>query len=141
MKLQTLSIVLISLICYLTSCSEGNSGTKNAESNPEHVEEITEPSFPSLYVIHKSFEETDGEPIRTDSLATLSSDYYEVNLSERVSGGYYAHAFMTEIADKEGNVIIFQNSTEFLNFMSEHGYQFVEQSQSKYRTYYLFKRR
>lgn len=86
----------------------------------------------------------------------LKSDYFEIGLYS-YSAGYYTtkrelknmvdeknlnNSIMQflEIVEKD-SVKQFINTTQFLNYMSEGGYEMVDQSKLKYRTDYTFKKK
>lgn len=140
MKLKTILFVTISLIFFLISCSEGDTKDKQ---KAEVVEEIKKPTFSALYVNYRTTEGSGRNLTINDSLATLSPipEYLDITLSFRTDGLYHAAtSSLIFIADEEGNNILFANSNEYLNFMAEHGYEFVDQIKRNYTTDYLFKR-
>lgn len=85
---------------------------------------------------------------------TISEVNFECELSAQTDGGYHAQkdivtpksvdnfkfVFFT-IVDKDKKEIHFMTSTDFLNFMSSHGYELVTQIPNQYGGDYTFKRK
>jgi hypothetical protein len=89
-----------------------------------------------------------------DVISEVTSDYFEVGLSEQTTGGYLAQKDIVlpkigepfkfvffRILQKDGTNINFMTSTEFLNFMSAHGYEMVDQLKNDYGADYTFKKK
>ena len=94
-----------------------------------------------------------SEMKKTETISKITSDYFEVSLSSQTDGGFLAEKDIIEpvpgepfkaeffqISDKDGNNIKFMTSTEFLNFMSAHGYDLVNQIPNAYGGDYTFKK-
>jgi hypothetical protein len=91
---------------------------------------------------------------KDEVISEVTSDYFEIGLSSQTTGGYLAQkdivvpkigepfkfVFFT-ISQKDGNNIKFMTSTEFLNFMSAHGYEMVDQLKNDYGADYTFKKK
>jgi hypothetical protein len=87
-------------------------------------------------------------------ISEVTSDYFEVSLSALIDGTYegektieestsvvnYKYIFF-QISDKDGVLIKFKESTEFLNFMSAHGYEMIDQVKNRYGGDYTFKKK
>jgi hypothetical protein len=91
---------------------------------------------------------------KKETVSEISTDYFEVSLSAQTTGGFLAQKDIIEpipgepfkaeffqISDKDGVNIKFMTSTEFLNFMSAHGYDMVNQIPNQYGGDYTFKRK
>ncbi len=84
-------------------------------------------------------------------VSEVKDDYFEISLHSMQSGTNYKASkeykdsegdwVFIDIVDMEGERIRFTNSTEFLNFISERGYEMVDQSKEKYITHYTFKKK
>ncbi len=88
-----------------------------------------------------------------DTITIVESDYFEVALSQK-GDDYLGHQkVVTEvtttnykviyftIVQKNGMEIKFEHSTDFLNFISERGYEMASQEKNKYGADYVFKRK
>ena len=93
---------------------------------------------------------------RKDVVTEVVSDYFDVTLTEAVDRdkGFMAtkriqdpepgktfKAIFFNIVDDRGGNQYFKTSTDFLNFMSEHGYDVSNQIPNKYGADYTFKRK
>ena len=91
----------------------------------------------------------------TSVISTIESDYFEVTLSELSdepkfiakkdliepsSMENYKYVFFN-ISDEEGENLKFDTSADFLNFMSERGYNLVDQVKNKYGGDYTFQKK
>lgn len=124
--------------CLLLICSCNNS-TKNEK----------------LYIKTIDITGVDEKEVKKETISEVTSDYFEVSLSAYDHFNYYKgerdlvaptsienfkSVFFT-IIDKNGNDIQFKESTEFLNFMSTHGYEMVDQIKNEYGGDYTFKKK
>lgn len=94
------------------------------------------------------------DQVKKETINEVDSDYFEISLDSQTTGGYLAHkdlvkptsvedfksTFIT-IVDQAGEAVIFMTSTEFLNYMSGHGYEMVDQALNEYGGDYTFKRK
>ena len=64
----------------------------------------------------------------------------EKYLEKDFSGENIKAVFMT-IVGEDGEFIEFKNSMEFLNFMSERGYEMIEKNEESYVTFFTFKKK
>jgi hypothetical protein len=103
--------------------------------------------------------EVGNENIKTVSDSYLNSDYFEINLvmysNEKDESKYYlaqkdlvkpeiGKDFKMEvlkIVDQNNEEMQFTNSTDFLNFMSQNGYEMQLQEKKEYRIEYTFKKK
>ena len=151
MKLKTLLIPIIAVSGIVFGCSEPKS---EKQKEIEAIEKKKEANFPTIYVQY-TIAEGSGENItKKDSMATISSEYIEVSLNS-MTGGYFSAKYEVvkpaslvgfkyiffKISDEQGNELRFQESTEFLNFMAEHGYGVVSQAKFELSTDYTFNRK
>lgn len=97
---------------------------------------------------------TDGDKI-SEMVSSVTSDYFEISLMsinkgaafigendiERPKMGVPFHKISFDIVDKSGEIIKFKESTEFLNYMSSHGYSMVDQKKERFHTDYTFKKK
>jgi len=90
----------------------------------------------------------------TEAVSEVTSDYFEVILSSLTDHVFEGEKILEKptskenfkyvffvISDKDGNQIKFKESTEFLNYMSAHGYKLVDQVKNDYGADYTFKRK
>jgi hypothetical protein len=96
-----------------------------------------------------------GNDMKVDKVvSTIATDYFEVSLEAQTTGGFLAQqdivipevgipfkAVFFRICEKDGTNIKFMTSTDFLNFMSSHGYEMVTQIPNEYGGDYTFKRK
>ncbi len=90
------------------------------------------------------------------TVSAFNEDYFEIELAKMEGGSYsiatkgieentstgLPTAFITIVPDeKSSDPIHFKESTEFLNFMSDHGYEMVEQKEYKLKNTYTFKKK
>lgn len=96
-----------------------------------------------------------GREQRKDSISIVSSEYFNVNLESVNNGEFYvARESVREsivgseidfelinVVDDKGKELRFKDSTQFLNFMGERGYEMKEQKEKKFSFSYTFKRK
>ena len=112
----------------------------------------------SNQVIHIQTSEvvgTDDSQIRKDSITTIESEYFEVKISSVSNGEFYVAGkqllkpqigkeYKTEffkVVDEQGKELEFKTPTDFLNFMSNAGYELKEQEKQKFGIDYTFKKK
>lgn len=110
---------------------------------------------PPIYIKTTKIKGTEGKEHRMDSISTLTSEYFKIKLESMQSGKFYIaeesikqviinkdidFEFLN-IVDEKGKKLEFKNSTEFLNFMAERGYEMKEQIEKKFSFNYTFKRK
>ena len=130
------------LVCIFVLLSSCNQTQKNSSKTEK------------LYIKTTLAEEVGTEMKKKETISEITSDYFEVSLSSQSTGGYLAQKDIIEpvpgkpfkaeffqISDKEGNNIKFITSTEFLNFMSAHGYELVDQLPNEYGGNYTLKKK
>lgn len=135
------NLVFIWSVCLLLACS-CNSSPKNSNK------------FEKLIIKTTDVSGVADKQVKKETISEVSTDYFECELSEQTDGGYHAQkdiitpesvdnfkfVFFT-IVDKDKNEIHFMTSTDFLNFMSAHGYELVSQIPNQYGGDYTFKRK
>lgn len=132
--------LLIFLLFAITSCNFFHNN-----SEPIYIKTITSEG-----------NAVDMKNVKTISKITnLSTDYFEVSLSILADKDLYIASKDIEkpssiekyksvsfvISDEKGKNLNFKTSTEFLDFMSKHGYEMVDQNKSEYSTDYTFKKK
>jgi hypothetical protein len=107
-----------------------------------------------LYIKTTDVTGVDEKQIKKETISEVTSDYFEATLGSQSDGGYLAEKVIAEsesiknfkyvfftIVDQNSTNIKFQTSTEFLNFMSKHGYELVTQIPNEYGGDYTFKKK
>lgn len=131
----------------LASCSNSNNSNDNNSAEKEKKS--------NLFAKKLTVVGTGEEKKRTEDVSKIKSDYFEISLSllsdsdmyiatrdlEKPSSMENFRMVVLTITNKEGEDIKFKGTTEFLNFMSEKGYEMVDQEKSKYSTSYTFKKK
>ena len=151
-------IILITYSLILFSCNSNQNDSKTIENKQELVNTKNSNSK-NNYLYTKTCTGTakgnSDVKVVTDPVTIFSSDYFEVGLYIMGDNeSYTAQKTLQEpvvgedfksitlyMTDKNGNIINFKSTTDFLNFMSEHNYDLVDQTKSKYRTDYTFKKK
>lgn len=107
-----------------------------------------------IYIKTTTAMESGKEMKKTEVVSEINTDYFECGLSAQTDGGYHAQkdivepevgvpfkAVFFQVCQKDGTLIKFMTTTEFLNFMSAHSYDMVTQIPNKYGADYTFKRK
>jgi hypothetical protein len=138
--MKTLSTILsFCLILIINSCNNTPKSSSKSEK---------------LFIKTSSITGVDKNQVRKEAISDFTSDYFEVELNSLTTGGYgatkqilkpesienYKDVFFY-IVNKDGSSITFTTSTEFLNFMSAHGYDLVNQIPDQYGGDYTFKKK
>lgn len=145
MKLAMLFLIILGI-----SCAPKSEQIKEQSQEPKVVKEVHK-----ILVKFTSVTDVDGKQISKDTIKALDTEYFEIGLSSISKGTSYIaqrdieqskvgqpfHSEYLSIVHGDGNVVHFNDSNEFLNYMSERGYELVDQSKSKYRTDYTFKKK
>lgn len=135
------AILFTYFVCLLLICS-CNSSPKNFNK------------FEKLIIKTTDVTGVDKKQVKKLTISEINTDYFECELMSQTDGGYHAQknivtpksiedfkfVFFT-IVDKDSKEIHFMTSTEFLNFMSSHGYELVTQIPNQYGGDYTFKRK
>ena len=151
-------VILIITINAILACSPKQSETQTLDS----TEVQKSKAIPILYIQTVTVIGTGDKQKTTKEITTINSDYFEVSLSsygnvnpnKAGDSGFRAgkeienpkidaefrYVFF-DITDKDGTILDFKTSTDFLNFMSERGYEMIDQIKSKYHTDYTFKKK
>ena len=137
--MKRLSFILSLCLLLVISCN--NVSKKSSSAEP-------------LYIKTTDVTGVDEEQIKKETISEVTLDYFEVSLSSQTDGGYHADkdiitptsienfkAVFFTIVDKDRQEIHFLTSTEFLNFMSAHGYELVSQLLNEYGGDYTFKKK
>lgn len=108
-----------------------------------------------LYITTTTATSPNGEIEKKMVTSQVDSDYFEVSLSEladkaefiatkdlvkATSSKDFKYVFL-EVTNKEGEAYHFATSTDFLNFMSERGFQLIDQKKTKFGGDYTFQRK
>ena len=94
------------------------------------------------------------EQVKSEKVTQVTSNYFEVKLSvladdpNSIAGGTIEQSGVGEpfkyvffnIVSADEEVIKFKTPTEFLNFMTEHRYEMVDQKKSQNSTDYTFRK-
>jgi len=107
-------------------------------------------AYPKIYLNTRIAKiDPKGEMIKHDSLWILSHQYFEISLNLLLNNKYGAdkNDIVTQekirsisIVDSKGQPKDFNSSSEFLNWMYSHGYEMKDQTKSKYKTDYTFRK-
>jgi hypothetical protein len=143
--------LLIVLLLLASRCTE----KKNESSSQEVAPVKSEVTIPPLYINTLTYI-GDNDPL--DSITVVNGAYFEVGLYsstkkdgsktwtaqkdlEKSSLGEPYRSVSFHIGDAHGKVVVFNSTTEFLNYMDERGYTMATQSIEKYHTDYTFKKK
>lgn len=138
-RMRILSVALSFCLLQLISCN--NSSSKSSKAETLYIQTTTATKA--------------GEEMKVEkTMSEISTDYFEVSLASQTNGGFLAQKDIVEpevgipfksvfftISQKDGTNIKFMTSTEFLNFMSAHGYELENQIPNQYGGDYTFKRK
>jgi hypothetical protein len=113
-----------------------------------------------LYIQTTDVSGTGKSQIKKETVSVVTSDYFEVSLYsykpeageskyykakrdliEPTSTKNYKAKFFFIVKDSKGTEKRFTDSTDFLNFMSSHGYKMVDQTKNKFHTDYTFQKK
>lgn len=150
-------IVLIITVNTFLACNSKQSEIQNSDSG-----KIQAKAIPVLYIQTITAVGTGDKQKMTKAITIINSDYFEVSLNsfgnvnpnQAGDSGFRAgkeiespkidvefRSVFFDVTDKDGTILEFKTSTQFLNFMSERGYEMVDQIKSKYHTDYTFKKK
>ncbi|MFC2119192.1 hypothetical protein ACFLSY_11170 [Bacteroidota bacterium] len=147
---------ILFLVIILSSCKQGENESKSDTGTPITEQKTEEESKkPQVYIKTVSAVGVDENQVKTDTITTIDTDYFEVGLYLMVDETNYTtkkdivkptsienfKSVFFYLVDNDGMKINFKGSTEFLNFMSERGYEMVDQVKFDYHTDYTFKKR
>jgi hypothetical protein len=99
-----------------------------------------------LYINTKTYIDT----TTIEKISIVNSEYFETGFYlMAVFNDYTAQTeshksdamIIIYVTDEKGETVRFENSMEFLNFMSERGYEMVEQDKKQNKTIYTFKKK
>jgi hypothetical protein len=125
------------------------------QTNQDKLNLTTDSTFPKLMVKLSSTIGIDENQITKDSNYVINTDYFEISLYSASNGSnFWAEKKIEEpkslenfkvvtlyIVDKANKPISYTSSTDFLNYISERGYEMKDQQKFKYHTDYTFKRK
>jgi hypothetical protein len=110
--------------------------------------------YETLYILNRVVE---GYNEKTDieTVIEMTDEYFQIELQSVQGGKKFIAEFKKEwtykppyskleyirIVDKDTSLIYFLNQGEFLNFMTNKGYEVLSQEQHKYGANYMFKRK
>ncbi len=112
---------------------------------------------PELRVNLKKSTMINDNPNHKDSIYVEDSEYFEIGLYSysNTKGITYSAKKDIEkpttsedfkmvtlsIVDASNKIVVYNNSTEFLNYMAERGYEMTDQEKLEFRTDYTFKKK
>lgn len=152
---NVLSLVVLVMFAFY-SCNTSQKESNSTENDKVAEKTELDNTIPKLYITTFTFTDTGANQKADSAITVINSDYFEVSLYSLVdkSKGYYAKKdienatsldnyryIFLEITTKDAEDVYFKNSTEFLNYMSEHNYEMVDQEKHQYRTDYTFKKK
>lgn len=111
----------------------------------------TEPIYITTFTMTSNGDKKNDKVVKETTI--LNTDYFEVSF-ELISNKAYKNIEKSSsedlpnfklmtigVTDEKGNWLNFKTSTDFLDFMSKHGYKMVDQKKSEYSTDYTFKKK
>lgn len=156
MKYSLITIALLAVFSCQTKNQESIvEATKDKDSIQQTIQEPPKPKYEPIYITTFTYAEKNGKETKNEfKTDALTSDYLEIDLKSLRDGTYEASknlkpitdpnnytAIAVTISDKNRKTLYFQDSGEFLNFMSSHGYEMVDQTKNKYGANYTFKKK
>jgi hypothetical protein len=152
MKIKLL--VIVSLV-FLFSCQSNTQESKADNSEQKEKIENQKKLNKQLFISTRTVTGTDENRKDKSVISTIESDYFEVTLSKlseepkfiatkkliKPSSMENFKYVYFNITDEEGENFKFDTSTDFLNFMSERGYNLADQVKNKYGGDYTFKKK
>ena len=145
--MKTVDLFLISVIFPVSLCNCAFANVESAQGKPIYTITYT-------YV----FDDLSRELVLDETEKnTVNSEYFEISLYELVdpNKGYSPkkEIYKSEIGvdeeyksitmhlvDQNDGYLFFKTTTDFLNYMSAHDYEMIDQMEHKYRTDYTFKK-
>jgi hypothetical protein len=141
-----LKALQLALLLAFTSC-----GPNPSVPNPVESQVAT---LPKVYIKLSQVNGVDESQVRKDSVYILKDNYFEIGLFSYDEGKFYLakrdlvepksiqnfYAEFIFITNEDGSDYKFSNSTDFLNFMADCGYEMVDQKKFDFRTDYTFKK-
>lgn len=158
-KLNQVCITFLFLSIIIFSCESKQNKIKQIDKSVKDSYDtiINNTKSNDLYTVTWTgiVKDIEGVKVIKDSVKKNNSTYFEIGLY--IMGDYETYtaekkivkpvvgrdfkSVSLNITDKDGNILNFKSSTDFLNFMSECNYEIVAQTKYKYYTEYTFKRR
>ena len=137
--MRILNYFLGVLVC-ATACTQKTSN--NLETKKDTVQAVAGPKL-YLKFIQYNYDNKKKKYSSKDSvMSVFNKDYLNVKLSLYLKGSFKAEVDdLTIISDEKGEDVWFEGSTQFLNFMSDKGYDMVDQTKNKYSIDYTFRKR
>lgn len=144
MKKNNLATIII-LAFLIISCSKSE---KNQESIPSTVQP------PKVLMNLSTFTGVDEKQIAKDSNYYLNTDYFEIGLYPTDRNTYVAYEKIEKatslenfksvtlyISDNENKMLHFKSPTDFMNYLSDRGYEIQGKIQAKKHINYTFKKK
>lgn len=142
-----LSVSVIAIFCPRNSASQGIQNALNTVKITQ-----SKPVYISTYT---SFKKKDGEMGLKTEVSKLNTVYFEIDLMsvsadntnraekevEPLTSLETLHSVSIRITNKESDPILFNNSTDFLNFMDTRGYEMKDQQKRRFGISYTFKKK
>jgi thioredoxin-related protein len=141
---------LVAIVLIASACSNNNSNQNNPSNTNSKEASSTNKE---LFVNKLTASIVDDKEERKEELLKINDEYFEINLEKQnqhyiavkdieniVSGSNIKHVSIS-IVDDSGQLIRFNNSTEFLNHISDRGYELVNQKNDNDKTHYTFKKK
>jgi len=140
-------LVIITLLCIIISCTRSSDTNSVINENKD--------TLPVLYITKQIITDVKGKVIQKDSIFVMDSSNF--NMSLHYTGEKKGHiakkdidtyrsleGFKEEfaiISDRNGQPMYYKGTIDFLNYMSEHGYDMMDQKVGNYVIDYRFRRR
>lgn len=142
--------IFILIIFIILGC--GDTTTKQ-NSSPESIKKETATAEKELFVNKLTASIIDGKEDRKEEKLKINDEYFEISFAKQFEHyiavkdlensilGNDITLVSISIVDEAGQLVKFNNSTEFLNHMSDRGYEMVSETKGKSQTNYTFKRK
>lgn len=149
-------IALTLLVAFSCQTQTHELVSKTDEHSNKQENESKKETLSSIYITTYTANQKKGEKMTVDNKTSIvNSDYFEIGLGIMGDNKTYMtnkeiekptmaddfHSVSISITDEKGDLIKFSGTTEFLNFMSSHGYEMVDQVKNKYGADYTFKKK
>ena len=152
--MKRLIVIYFAIIMFISCNTKQNNDSKEGDNSIKNPSEKSNDGNLPLYINTYTLIGTDVKKMKT-GFSVVKSDYFEVGLNltadqlsynagkelEVATSMEHYKSVSIQIVDKNGKFILFNNSTEFLNFMSSHGYAMVDQTKKEFGIDYTFKRK
>jgi hypothetical protein len=132
------------IILAMSACNQTNVETKNSVDSKNNL---------GLFISTLTAKSVNDSLSRTEQLSEIKLEYFEVKLVKQIDdfiatkdienskNGNNIKLVSISIVDRNGKLMHFKSSIEFLNYMSDRGYDVFNQVQEKESVNYTFKKR